>query len=250
MKLTGNSTEVSYISQGPGTTAYRYRLRHNGRQALIQRIRVRTSQPQRLDRLDLRAILVDDPDALLLKQRTRLRPPLRAPDAALSLLDDIRREPELRRVQRRIEDAEVAREPADEHVRDVRSAQARLEVAHRARERRGAQRRAERGVHLHARVRALEHDGVDARVVELGEERVPGRADHAVHGPELRLVRLFRVRGVCDCRGGDEGRRARVVGCEGDVVGRVVVFGRDFEDEGELEEVVEDWDYVASLGDS
>lgn len=208
------------------------------------------SQPQRLDCLDLRAISVDDLDTLLLEQRARLRPRLRASDAARALLDDVGREAQLRSVERRVDDAEVAREPDDEHVRDLRGAEALLEVAHRARERGVAQRRAEGGVHLDAGVGALEDDGVDARVVELGEELVPRGADDAVRGPELRLVRLRGVRGVHDRGGGDEGGGAGVVGREGDVVGRVVVFSGDLEDEGELQEVVEDGDNVASSWDS
>lgn len=68
--------------------------------------------------------------------------------------------------------------------------------------------------------------------------------------PEARRVRLGRVERVGDDARVDEGALARVVGGEGDVGGRVPVFGADAEDEGgEGEEGVDEGDDGAAVGD-
>lgn len=68
--------------------------------------------------------------------------------------------------------------------------------------------------------------------------------------PEARFVALFGVRGIGHAGEGCEGRGGgRVVGCEGNVILRVPVFGADFEVEGEGEEAINDGDYGAAGGD-
>jgi hypothetical protein len=72
---------------------------------------------------------------------------------------------------------------------------------------------------------------------------------NAVVGPEARLVRLGGVGGVCDGREVDVGFLGGVVRGEGDVVCGMPVFGGNFDGEGEREERVYGWDYIAAIGD-